>query len=186
VTIYYGVCTLHAGYKHTLRISNIYCFALQRWWLHLAWILRYSYFAYLLKLNCFLLSFPLQYFVELGLIQSPFSFKFIINTRYCALWIQLVTRVGGSGLVSFSVSICGPRSTVLVPSDIVDNFSQLASIMCLTIELHKHCADVVCCWWLRFLSSILLAPIEISATFFLCQEWNKWKKYLTLDHFLHF
>jgi len=120
-------------------------FPLQRWWLERSWILRYSYFACLLKLNYSLLSFSLQYFVELGLNQSPLSFKFITNGRYCALRILLITRVGGSGLVSFSISICGARSIILVPSDIVDKFSQLASIMCLTTELHKHCAIVVNC-----------------------------------------
>ena len=45
--------------------------------------------------------------------------------------------------MSFSISICGARTSVIVPSDIVDNFSQLASIMCLTVELNKHCAIVV-------------------------------------------
>jgi len=113
-------------------------FPLQRWCLERAWILRYSYFVYLLKLNYSLLSFPLQYFVELGLNQNPFPFKFIVNARYCALRILLITRVGGSGLVSFSISICGARSIVLVPSDIVDNFFQLALIMCLTMELHVY------------------------------------------------
>jgi len=85
----------------------------------------------------------LQYFVELGLNQNPFPFKFNINAGYCSLRILLVTRVGGSALVSFSISICGARTSVIVPSDIVDNFSQLASIMCLTVELNKHCAIVV-------------------------------------------
>jgi hypothetical protein len=108
-------------------------FKLQRWCLERAWILSYSYFAYLLQLSYSLLSFPLQYFVELGLNQNPFPFKFIINARYCALRILLITRVGGSELVSFSILICGARSIVLVPSDIVDNFFQLASIMCMCI-----------------------------------------------------
>jgi len=131
-------------------------FPLQRWWLECAWILRSSYFAYLLKLNCSLFRFPLQYFVKLDLNQSRVPFKFITDARYCALRILLITRAGGSGLVSFSLSICDARSIVLVPSDIVDNFSRLASIMCLTIELHKHCAIVENGYWPIFFSSIFL------------------------------